>query len=254
MNKKVLILSTLGLLTSLVMVHGATISAPTMRMGAKGKDVVILQEFLVSKGYLILPQGVAKGTFGAMTRDAVKKFQKENNIEQTGNFGVKTKALYVSLSGGALPVVVEKPKIPSENTSKDQSSCLTKTDGSVSCATIEDEDSCKAKGGVYNECGSLCDSSKEGVACPAVCVKTCTIMGVKTSPSQTASTSSPVLETQTSESKAGSSPSPYTPISISTNKESMCDDRQEGETCKYLSEKGVTDGVCVAVRESLVCQ
>lgn len=257
MQKKVLILSTLGLLTSLMLVHGATISAPTMRMGAKGRDVVILQDFLIQNGYLTMPIGVSKGTYGSLTRDAVKKFQKDNKIEQTGNFGVKTKALYMSLSTGSTstPTTPAVPKKSDDTSAKPSASCLTKTDGSVSCATAEDEDSCKAKGGIYNECGSLCDTSKEG-ACIGVCVKTCTtsptkkesVVSVNVS-SSTSATSSPV-----GREAEQTSIDTYTPATISTDRTLMCDDRPEGGSCKYLSEKGVTSGTCVAVKESLVCQ
>lgn len=52
-------------------------------------EVVILQNFLISKGYL---SGTADGKFGIKTRRAVIEFQKSQGISQTGNVGPLTKA------------------------------------------------------------------------------------------------------------------------------------------------------------------
>jgi hypothetical protein len=50
------------------------------RIGSSGAEVVTLQEFLERKGYLTIPQGVAKGYFGAITKKALMQYQKDHNI------------------------------------------------------------------------------------------------------------------------------------------------------------------------------
>jgi peptidoglycan hydrolase-like protein with peptidoglycan-binding domain len=55
-------------------------------------DVKTLQYILHKKGYL-LPEPT--GTFGPLTKAALKKFQKENNLTPSGSFDKKTSE-YVS--------------------------------------------------------------------------------------------------------------------------------------------------------------
>ena len=61
-------------------------------MGAKGDSVIKLQTFLEGKGFLKLPKGATKGLYGAMTKKAVKAYQKSKGIGQTGYLGPKTRA------------------------------------------------------------------------------------------------------------------------------------------------------------------
>ncbi|MEK7129158.1 MAG: peptidoglycan-binding protein [Patescibacteria group bacterium] len=61
-------------------------------VGAKGDSVTALQTFLESKGFLTMPAGVAKGTFGALTRSAVRAYQEEKGIPATGFVGPLTRA------------------------------------------------------------------------------------------------------------------------------------------------------------------
>lgn len=56
----------------------------------KDPQVVILQMFLISKGYLV---GIADGTFGPKTLAAVKKFQTANSLPPVGIVGPRTRAL-----------------------------------------------------------------------------------------------------------------------------------------------------------------
>jgi len=66
----------------------------TMKMGSKGPDVLELQQKLVENGYL--DKEFATGFFGPNTEDAVKKYQKENGISQTGIVAEKTlEAMFV---------------------------------------------------------------------------------------------------------------------------------------------------------------
>ena len=65
-----------------------------MSVGSKGGEVVSLQTFLIEKGFLNIPNGVAKGYFGAKTKIALKAYQKENGINPTGYFGATTRAKF----------------------------------------------------------------------------------------------------------------------------------------------------------------
>lgn len=72
-------------------------------LGAEGSDVVALQDFLIGKGFLIMPQGVAKGTFGAKTKAALAAYQASKGISKTGYVGPKTLASLNADMGSAAP-------------------------------------------------------------------------------------------------------------------------------------------------------
>ena len=59
-----------------------------LAMGAKGKEVVRLQEKLIDLGYL--PEGSADGAYGRQTFNAVKKFQYYNGLTSDGIAGDRT--------------------------------------------------------------------------------------------------------------------------------------------------------------------
>jgi murein L,D-transpeptidase YcbB/YkuD len=61
-------------------------------MSARQTEISDLQNLLIEKGYLVIPAGVAKGTFGPKTRAALIKFQKANGLNASGYFGPLTKA------------------------------------------------------------------------------------------------------------------------------------------------------------------
>ncbi len=63
-----------------------------LAFGFTGDDVISLQIFLESNGYLILPTGVTKGFFGALTREALKKYQESVDILPTGTLGPITRS------------------------------------------------------------------------------------------------------------------------------------------------------------------
>ncbi len=67
-----------------------------LTIGSSGTDVVNLQKVLEKEGYLALPAGVQKGYFGNVTKEALRKFQKANNITSTGIFGPRTRSFYNS--------------------------------------------------------------------------------------------------------------------------------------------------------------
>lgn len=71
----------------------AVVYTRQLKSGSAGDDVSALQTFLESTGFLIMPKGVAKGYFGALTRQAVMKYQKSVGIESVGIVGPKTRAI-----------------------------------------------------------------------------------------------------------------------------------------------------------------
>jgi peptidoglycan hydrolase-like protein with peptidoglycan-binding domain len=62
-----------------------------LRPGSKGTDVEKLQEILIVKGFLIMPAGVSKGYYGALTTKAVKEYQKSLGIDPLGIVGPATR-------------------------------------------------------------------------------------------------------------------------------------------------------------------
>ena len=71
---------------------GGIVFSGEFGVGARGIDVVALQTYLEGKGFLTMPPGIAKGTFGAVTRKALQAYQKSLGISQTGYLGPKTRA------------------------------------------------------------------------------------------------------------------------------------------------------------------
>ena len=64
-----------------------------LTMGSTGPQVVALQSFLESKGFLVMPVGVAKGYFGGLTRAALARYQASVGIAPAvGYFGPITRA------------------------------------------------------------------------------------------------------------------------------------------------------------------
>lgn len=109
--KKVLV-AVLSLALALSVVAPVAASAQSMSsaysfntnltVGSKGADVVALQSFLVSKGFLVMPAGVAMGSFGPLTRNAVKAFQLSKNISPAaGYFGPITRQAVMANMGSA---------------------------------------------------------------------------------------------------------------------------------------------------------
>ncbi len=60
----------------------------TLKLGSKGPEVIELQQKLVENGYL--DEKYLTGFYGPNTVEAVKKYQKENGIKQTGVVAEKT--------------------------------------------------------------------------------------------------------------------------------------------------------------------
>jgi hypothetical protein len=91
--KKALIAS---LATSALVIGAFAMSASAyvfsnyLSVGSTGNDVVALQSFLVSKGFLTMPAGVAEGYFGSLTKAAVVAYQASVGLPSTGYVGPMT--------------------------------------------------------------------------------------------------------------------------------------------------------------------
>ncbi|MEK7194392.1 MAG: peptidoglycan-binding domain-containing protein, partial [Patescibacteria group bacterium] len=70
-----------------------------MQFGSSGSQVATLQQFLVSKKYMVMPPGVAFGYYGPLTRGSVIKFQTGNGVSGTGIVGPLTRARLNALGG-----------------------------------------------------------------------------------------------------------------------------------------------------------
>lgn len=61
-----------------------------LTIGSTGADVSAIQQYLVSKGFLTMPAGVAYGYFGNLTRSALAAYQASVGLPGTGYFGPMT--------------------------------------------------------------------------------------------------------------------------------------------------------------------
>lgn len=73
---------------------------PVLKKGSKGEAVIAMQESLITLGYL---DGKADGEYGNNTYNAVKAFQKANDLKEDGEAGPATLAKL--FSGEAVPAV-----------------------------------------------------------------------------------------------------------------------------------------------------
>lgn len=90
MKKRIVMLMLAGVLSTAI-INNKVIETPTevsaeesfqsIGNGDNGEQVKEIQSFLKSAGYL---DGEADGSFGNMTENAVKNFQKDNGLEETG--------------------------------------------------------------------------------------------------------------------------------------------------------------------------
>lgn len=72
-----------------------------LRLGSTGSDVVSLQTYLESKGFLTMPTGVSKGYFGGLTQSALARYQASVGITPAaGYFGPITRSDVSSKCGG----------------------------------------------------------------------------------------------------------------------------------------------------------
>ncbi len=103
-----------------------------LTVGASGSDVTALQQYLVSRGYLVMPAGASYGYFGELTRSALARFQSANGITPAaGYFGQKTRSyIATGFVGVAAPFtpqtytapIAQTPSVPA--TQPTTSSCV----------------------------------------------------------------------------------------------------------------------------------
>ncbi len=91
----------------------ASIPTGTLRQGDKNDSVKLMQQKLISLGYL---SGTADGVFGAQTYRAVREFQKDNALSADGIAGNKTIAALNSANGGSNGTAVTTPPASNNNT------------------------------------------------------------------------------------------------------------------------------------------
>ncbi len=74
-----------------------------LSVGSTGAEVVALQSWLVSQGFLTMPAGVAEGYFGSLTKAAVVAYQTSVGLPNTGYVGPLTVAkLNAGVTGTAM--------------------------------------------------------------------------------------------------------------------------------------------------------
>jgi copper homeostasis protein (lipoprotein) len=80
----------IGVLSLTVNTSFAEEIGKSLSIGHRGDDVVILQDFLTSKGYL---EGASTGYFGKKTMNAIMRYQKDNNLASVGRVGPLTRKM-----------------------------------------------------------------------------------------------------------------------------------------------------------------
>ena len=101
--KKYLFLSTIAitisvLFSSVAFAVSGQMLTKTLSIGSKGSDVLVLQQFLKTKGYLsVTPNGI----YGPATTKAVKAFQIDSGISPTGGIGPMTLKAFNNAQGGS---------------------------------------------------------------------------------------------------------------------------------------------------------
>ncbi len=79
--------------------HAAEMMAETnLSIGARGENVIWLQNFLEAQGHLSIPSGVAKGYFGGLTKMALIKYQQNIGVRATGFYGPLTRSAMMSMN------------------------------------------------------------------------------------------------------------------------------------------------------------
>ncbi len=63
-----------------------------LHVGSRGPAVTMLQRFLAGNP-AIYPQGLVTGYYGPLTEEAVKRFQKDNGIQDVGEVGPQTRSV-----------------------------------------------------------------------------------------------------------------------------------------------------------------
>ncbi|MDP3764540.1 MAG: fibronectin type III domain-containing protein [bacterium] len=102
---------TIPLVTAPVGESDETIELPeltrSLSLGSRGDDVKKLQEFL-ARDKEIYPEGLATGFYGPKTVEAIKRWQRKNNVEVVGNVGPKTIAKFRELGQGVVQGLIQQ--------------------------------------------------------------------------------------------------------------------------------------------------
>ncbi len=88
------------------MVNGSMMAESNLWVGSRGAAVISLQNFLEEKGHLNMPNGVAKGYFGNLTKKALMRYQTSVGVRGTGYFGPLTRAKMMANLGMSDGVMV----------------------------------------------------------------------------------------------------------------------------------------------------
>lgn len=106
----------------------------SLKQGNKNSNVIILQNFLIEKGYL---NATATGFFGAQTLKAVKNFQKDNNINATGFIGPVTRAFINKLTCINNINSINETTSQNQNTNQNTTLINTETNTNQNVTTVE---------------------------------------------------------------------------------------------------------------------
>ncbi|MEK7609177.1 MAG: peptidoglycan-binding protein, partial [Patescibacteria group bacterium] len=79
----------------------------SLSLGTRGDDVRKLQEFL-ARDKEIYPEGLATGFYGPKTAEAVKRWQRKNNLDAAGVVGPKTIAKFRELGQGVVQGLIQR--------------------------------------------------------------------------------------------------------------------------------------------------
>ena len=110
-----------------------------LTVGSTGAEVTALQQFLVSKGNLVMPAGVAYGYFGALTQAALAKYQAAVGITPAvGYFGPITRAK-VNALGGTTTTTTAGCTAGALYSSTTGALCTTTTTGATGITTVGSE-------------------------------------------------------------------------------------------------------------------
>lgn len=96
----------------------AEIFSKNLKYKTRSNDVILLQQFLQNTGYL--PKDEPTNYFGASTKNALSRFQSDNNLSKTGELDLSTRK-YINLNYNTLVTknsqfITETPKQISQNT------------------------------------------------------------------------------------------------------------------------------------------
>lgn len=105
----------LGLAVAFALVGASSASAYTfntnLTLGSAGADVVALQDMLIAGGHLVMPAGVSKGYFGALTQTAVAKWQAANGIAPAAGYFGPVSRMKASSSVVVTPTTPTTPTV-----------------------------------------------------------------------------------------------------------------------------------------------